>query len=80
MDDVSVVSATFSEKKTALTSNDRKGKHRANLNDEQKAAIRENDTARGQRALERLTLKQIKQLNRLSTEQKSILKMLYLSR
>ena len=33
---------------------------RANLNDEQKAAIRENDTARGQRALERLTLKQIK--------------------
>ena len=60
MDDISVASATFSEKKTALTSNDRKGKHRANLNDEQKAAIRENDTARGQRALERLTLKQIK--------------------
>ena len=61
-DDVSVASAKFSEKKTALTSNERKGKHIANLNDEQKAANRENDAGRKRlkRASERFTLKHIK--------------------
>ena len=60
-DDVSVASAKFSEKKTALTSNERKGKHIANLNNEQKAAIGENDAGRKRlkRASERFTLRQI---------------------
>ena len=60
--DVRVASPTFSEKKTALTSRERKHKHRANLTDEQKAAIREKDAARKRlkRASERLTPKQIK--------------------
>ena len=60
--DVRVASPTFSEKKTALTSTERKHKHRANLTDEQKAAIQEKDAARKRlkRASERLTPKQIK--------------------
>ena len=60
----------------------------ANLTDEQKAAIQEKDTTRKRlkRASERLTLKQLKierllmQLDRLGIEQKSILRMPYLSR
>ena len=49
-------------KKTALTSTERKHKHRANLTDEQKAAIQEKDAARKRlkRTSERLTPKQIK--------------------
>ena len=60
--DVRVASPTFSEKKTALTSTERKHKHRANLTDEQKAAIQEKDAARKRlkRTSERLTPKQIK--------------------
>ena len=46
MDDVSVASSTFSEKKANLTSSERKYKYRANLTDEQKAATGESDAAR----------------------------------
>ena len=60
----------------------------ANLTDEQKAAIQEKDTTRKRlkRASERLTLKQIKSrraadaARQLGIEQKSILRMPYLSR
>ena len=63
MDDVSVASPTFSEKKTNLTSSERKYKYRANLTDEQKAATRESDAARERlkSTPERLTPKQIKE-------------------
>ena len=61
MDDERNDTTNAGTKKTPLTANERKRKHRANLTDEQKAVIRQKDAERKRlkRASEKLTAKQI---------------------